>query len=181
MSRSMNESADQVLAALAANAEAAHVHQPSSVGDIMTRSVWSCRPDDRLTHCAQIMWEHRCGATPVVDEQGRPIAMITDRDIAMAAFLQGGRLDDVAVRSAMSATVYTVRVDDRVDEAEQVMRRAGVRRLPVIDASERLVGVLSIDDIAHFIAQSTSTVEPLSPQAFAATVAALGHRSEPPR
>jgi CBS domain-containing protein len=181
MSRSRNGSADEVLAALAANAEAAHVDRPRCVGDIMTRNVWSCRPGDRLSRCAQLMWEHRCGATPVIDEEGRPLAMITDRDVAMAALLQGGRLDDVLVRSAMSATVYTVHVDDAVGDAERLMRRAGVRRLPVVDAADRLVGVLSIDDIAHFISQSTGTIEPLSPQAFAATVAALGHRSRPPR
>jgi CBS domain-containing protein len=59
------------------------------VSDVMTRDVACCSPDDPLTAPAQIMWEHDCGAVPVIQpESRRTLGMITDRDICMAAFLQ---------------------------------------------------------------------------------------------
>jgi CBS domain-containing protein len=127
------------------------------------------------------MWDERCGVVPVVDERDQPIAMITDRDVAMAAYIQGSALDAILVRSAMSKRIFTVHVTESIWSAEGIMRRHTVRRLPVVDDRKRLVGLVSIDDIARHVSQGTSTSDALSPQAFAATVAALSHSQTPDR
>jgi CBS domain-containing protein len=173
------ESDDHALATLAATADAAHLGRPHTVGAIMKQQVKSCGADEPLSRAAQIMWDERCGVVPVLNEIGRPIAMVTDRDVAMAAYIQGKPLDTILVRSVMSKSVVTVRVGQSIGEAEEIMRRHAVRRLAVVDDYRGLAGVISIDDIARHISQSTSTAGELSPQVFAATVAALSHASLP--
>ena len=62
-----------------------------NVEQIMNREVRSCGPHDPLNKAAQIMWDTPCGAVPVVDEQGRPVGFLTDRDVCMAAYTQNNR------------------------------------------------------------------------------------------
>jgi CBS domain-containing protein len=118
------------------------------VEQLMRHGVLCCHPDDTLSAVARIMWEHDCGCVAVRDTDGRVIGMITDRDVCMAAYLQGGPLGALRVSSAMSKQLFSCRPDDSVADAEGVMREHRVRRLPVIDAGGRVVGILSLNDIA---------------------------------
>lgn len=119
-----------------------------NVDEIMTRDVWTCSPEDSLAEAARLMWERDCGCVPVVDEAGRVQAMLTDRDICMAAYTQGGTLRDLKVRSAMSDHVVSVSPDEPVAMAERMMQENQVRRLPVMAEDGRLLGVLSLNDLA---------------------------------
>jgi CBS domain-containing protein len=124
------------------------------VEDLMTTDVGACRPFDSVDRSAKIMWERDCGVVPVVDQEGRVIAMLTDRDICIAALTQGRALGEIHVSSAMSRRLWSCRPKDDLKEAEKVMRVHQVRRLPVVDAEGRLVGLLSISDLAR-VAVST--------------------------
>ena len=75
------------------------------VSDLMTREVRTCHQHDSLNRAAQLMWENDCGAVPVVDSDLKVIGMLTDRDICMAAYTQGKRLDEIPVVTAMSRQV----------------------------------------------------------------------------
>ncbi len=119
-----------------------------TVGQIMNREVKSCRPQDSLNRAAQIMWEEPCGAVPIVDEQSRPIGFLTDRDICMAAYTQGKPLEALRVGTAMAQKVVSCGADDDLDSAAELMRQHRTRRLPVVDRSGTLVGLLSLDDLA---------------------------------
>ena len=119
------------------------------VMELMTTEAGSCRAYDSVDKGAQIMWEQDCGAVPVVDQDGVVVAMLTDRDICMAAFTQGRALSEIRVSSAMSQDLWTCRPEDDVALAEDRMRSHQVRRLPVVDAEGRLVGVLSLSDLAR--------------------------------
>jgi CBS domain-containing protein len=119
------------------------------VEELMTTEVGSCRPYDGADQAARIMWEQDCGAAPVVDQDGRVVAVLTDRDICMAAFTQGRALGDIRVSSAMSRTLWSCRPEDDVKNAEKSMRAHQVRRLPVVDVEGRLVGILSLSDLAR--------------------------------
>lgn len=148
------------------------------VSDLMHADVVTCRPDDTLNRCAQIMWDEACGCVPVVDEVGRPISIITDRDVCMAAYIQGKPLSDIVVSSAMSKRLLLVGAHDSVAVAERVMRRHGVRRLLVVGHDDALVGVLSFDDIvrdADF--RPWEDPDPLSAPVLAETAAAMSHRA----
>jgi len=115
----------------------------------MTRSARTCGPDDSLTCAAGVMWDNDCGCVPVVDADGKAIAMITDRDICMAGYTQGKPLWQIPVSSAASHGIATVRAEDTIEFAENTMRRHRVRRVPVVDASGRPIGVLSLNDLAR--------------------------------
>jgi CBS domain-containing protein len=117
------------------------------VSDVMTRSPRSCKRTDSLVMAAKIFWEHDCGAAPVVDDNGRVVGMITDRDCLMAAFTRGRKLDDLSVQSAMAHMVFSIREDQSVEAAAERMAEHAVRRLPVVDAHGRLVGMVSFADV----------------------------------
>ena len=118
------------------------------VSQLMKQAVWSCRPEDSLNAAAEIMWDNDCGCIPVCDADGRLAGMITDRDVCMAAYLQGGTLRALRVYSAMAKEVFSCRPDDTTAKAEATMRQHRIRRLPVVDDDGRLVGFLSLSDIA---------------------------------
>jgi CBS-domain-containing membrane protein len=116
---------------------------------LMSRAVRACSPSDSLATAAQHMWEGDLGLVPVVDEAGRPVGVLTDRDICMSALLNGARLEEIPVARSMSRQVATVRADGSLQEALDLMRERRVRRLPVVDADGRMAGVLSIADLAR--------------------------------
>jgi CBS domain-containing protein len=119
------------------------------VKDLMTGEVLTCGPQDSLAAAARIMWDHEFGSVPVVDGENRAVGVITDRDIAMAAYLQGKPLHETVVATAMSKEVHVCRPEDNISAAERTMRERQVRRLPVVDARNRVVGLLSLNDLAR--------------------------------
>src|SRR5258708_15326882 len=92
------------------------------VAELMVGEVTACSPDDALNRAAQIMWENDCGCVPVVDRAARLIAMLTDRDICMAAYTRGGTLKDIRVSAAMSSELFACRPDDDLLVAQKMMR-----------------------------------------------------------
>jgi CBS domain-containing protein len=126
------------------------------IESLMTRDVLTCRPDDKLVEAARIMWENDCGCVPVVDPAQRVIGMVTDRDVCMAAYMQGQRLEDALVQNVMSRDVRSCRSSDDVRKAESTMRADKLHRLPVVNESGKLVGLLSINDIACEAARESS-------------------------
>ncbi|MGH7780941.1 MAG: CBS domain-containing protein [Candidatus Binataceae bacterium] len=116
---------------------------------IMNRNAKVCHPDETLNQAARIMWENRCGGVPVVDEQFRPVGFLTDRDVCMAAYTQGKSLDALRVEGAMARKLVCCKAQDDLVDAATLMRQTGVRRLPVTDREGKLVGILSLDDLAH--------------------------------
>jgi len=119
------------------------------VQDLMTTDVGTCRAFDGAHRGAQIMWERDCGAVPVLDQEGRVVAMLTDRDLCMAAMTQARALSEIRVSSAMSRNLWACRSEDDLSQAEAVMRAHKVRRLPVGDAEGKLLGILSLSDLAR--------------------------------
>src|ERR1039457_4424774 len=116
-------------------------------GDLMTKKVKACHQHDSLNRAAQLMWENDCGAVPVVDSDSKVIGMLTDRDICMAAYTQGVALVEASVGTVMSRNVCACNPSDNISAVAEQMRERQIRRLPVIDKAQRLVGILSISDI----------------------------------
>jgi len=119
------------------------------VADLMTTEVASCKADEPLRAAAKLMWDCDCGAVPVLDDEGRVIAMITDRDICMAALMRDRAPSAIPVSEAMSHDLQCCGPDDNVSAAEQMMRAHQVRRVPIVDRERRPLGMLSLADIAR--------------------------------
>src|SRR5438034_11316787 len=100
------------------------------VRDLMTADVACVRTSDPASTAAQSMWDRDCGSLPVIDDAGRAVAIVTDRDLCMAALFQDCQLHAFPVSSAMSDTLYSCGPDDAVSAAENTMRAHKIRRLP---------------------------------------------------
>jgi CBS domain-containing protein len=120
------------------------------VRSIMTVGVMTCEPGDSLNRAARLLWDHDCGALPVLASDGKLVGMITDRDICMAAYSQGCTLSEGKVESAMSRDVLTCELEDTIEHALELMRSRQLRRLPVVNPDGRLAGVVSLADMARF-------------------------------
>ena len=118
-----------------------------NVRDIMTAEVIVASPDDDLMRAAQLMESHDFGSLPVGD-RGRLIGMLTDRDITIRAVARG--LGPTAkVRDVMTSNIECVRDSDSVAEAAARMEDLQVRRLPVVDDNDKLVGIVSLGDLSQ--------------------------------
>jgi CBS domain-containing protein len=113
----------------------------------MTRNVKLVSPDQTIRDAALLMAEIDAGALPV-GENDRLVGMITDRDIAVRAVAQG-KSPDTKVRDVMSQEMLYCFDDDDLDEIARNMAKNQVRRLPVINRAKRLVGILSLGDLAR--------------------------------
>ncbi len=122
-----------------------------TVEQLMTRAVKVCTEADTLNRAAQLMWENDCGCIPVIsaNSDGRLVGVVTDRDIAMAAYTQGKQLWAIPVGMVMAHNVFACHVNEGISQAEALMRDKRIRRLPVLDQNDRLVGILSINDVAR--------------------------------
>ena len=113
------------------------------------KDVRTCWINEPLDRAAKLMWESDCGSAPVLDQNGRVVGMITDRDVCMAAYTQAQLLGRIPVSQAMSAELYSCKPEEDLDKVEKRMRFHQVRRLPVVDDEGLLRGILSLADIAQ--------------------------------
>lgn len=116
------------------------------VEDVMTRTPWSCEPDANLAEVAEQMWVHDCGSVPVV-WNGHVLGMITDRDVAIALGTRDKQAHDVTAAEVAVAPVAYCRLNDDVHAALHLMGEARVRRLPVLNEKDELVGMIGINDL----------------------------------
>ena len=124
------------------------------IRDVMTTDVKTLTPDQSIREAAALMADIDSGAL-LVNDQDRLIAMITDRDIAIRAVAKG--LDcDTPIREVMSKTIRYCFDDESVQDVAQNMAENEMRRMPVLNREKRLVGVVSLGNIASCHNQQTS-------------------------
>ncbi|MEW6734078.1 MAG: CBS domain-containing protein [Acidobacteriota bacterium] len=122
---------------------------------VMTKNVTSCRPDNNLAEVGALLWEHNCGAMPVLDSEERVIGIITDRDICIALTTKNRLASNITVDEVMSKQIYTCSIEDGIEDAIEVMRNAKVRRIPVVDVDKKLKGIITLSDILVCPEEST--------------------------
>lgn len=146
-----------------------------TVRQLMTRDPAACSPDDSLDCAARVMWERDCGCVPVVDFEGKVVGIVTDRDACMAAYTRGARLSEIRIGDIMATDVQTISGDEMLATAEKRMADHQIRRMPVVDDVGRLIGILSLNDIA-LASRVTATIAP-SAEEVATTLAGISrHR-----
>ena len=116
------------------------------VSEAMTREVRIASPGQSIRDVAKIMADIDAGAVPV-GENDRLVGMITDRDIAIRAVAEG-KGPDTPVREVMSTEVKYVYDDEDLEHVAKNMGDMQVRRLPVVNRDKRLVGIVSLGDVA---------------------------------
>jgi CBS domain-containing protein len=119
---------------------------PMRVRDAMTSNVRIARPDQSVRDAARMMVELDAGILPVADGD-RLVGMITDRDIAVRA-VAAGKAPDTPIREIMTEEVKYCFDDEDLNDVAENMAGIQVRRMPVLNRSKRLVGIISLGDIA---------------------------------
>jgi CBS domain-containing protein len=109
-------------------------------------------PDTPLLEIAKTMKEYDIGALPI-GENDRLAGMVTDRDIVCRGVASGRDLSKLKARDVMTKGISYCREEDELKEALDVMEKRKIRRLPVINANKRMVGILSLGDVSHAATQ----------------------------
>jgi len=117
------------------------------IGELMTKGLETIEAEAPLRAAAERMRSFGIGALPVVDG-GQLVGMVTDRDITVRATSAGKDPNRTPVREAMTHAVITCDADAPITEAEHLMEEKAVRRLVVLDAYKKPVGLISLDDLA---------------------------------
>lgn len=118
------------------------------IREVMTPDVTTVRPDSPLVEVAKIMREEDIGAVPVTDNE-QLLGMVTDRDIVVRALVEGHDGLDRTAADVMSPDVHCCTVEDDVEDVLRDMGDQQLRRLPVVDDDQRLVGIVSLGDLSR--------------------------------
>lgn len=117
------------------------------VRDAMHVGVTWVAPDTSVSELARMMRDEDIGAIPV-GENDRLVGMVTDRDIVCKGLADGKDTDSLTAREVMTGPIVYCRADEDIDDAVRIMEEHEIRRLPVINEDKRMVGMLSLGDIA---------------------------------
>jgi CBS domain-containing protein len=117
------------------------------VRDVMTPNPATVTEKDEIAKVAKIMAREDTGVVPVVEGK-KVIGMITDRDIVVRVLAEGKDCAKARVTDAMTKNVRAVKEDTPIDQVLQLMSREQIRRVPVVNKNDELVGIVSIGDIA---------------------------------
>ena len=118
------------------------------VKDMMHKGVECVSPETSVSAIAKKMKELDVGAIPIAKD-GKLVGMITDRDIAVRCVAGGGDISKVQAKDAMTHGVVYCRDNEDVEDAVRIMEGKQIRRLPVLDESMQMVGMVSLGDVSH--------------------------------
>jgi CBS domain-containing protein len=131
---------------------------------VCNREVLIIAKDDTILEAAALMRKYHAGDVIIVEERNGlryPIGIVTDRDIVIELIAKGIAFDSVAVGDLMCGDLVLAQEDDDLFDAIQMMRQKGVRRLPVVDKSGALIGIITVDDLIELIAEQLQAVASL--------------------
>jgi CBS domain-containing protein len=125
-----------------------------NVGDLCQKTLVTVRPYEELLSAARLMREKHVGYVVVVEPalaEGtfQPIGVLTDRDLVVSVLAREADARTLRVEDVMTRAPVVAQDDDSLPSALEQMRRIGVRRLPVVDDRNQLIGVLSLDDVIY--------------------------------
>jgi CBS domain-containing protein len=110
-----------------------------------SRAVAGVPPDSRVSEIVDLLVQRRIGAVLVL-EDGRPVGIVSERDIVRCLAVKGGAVMDLEAQEVMTSPVITIRLDESVCDAMELMTDRRIRHLPVVESGE-LVGIVSIGDL----------------------------------
>ncbi|MEO6213604.1 MAG: CBS domain-containing protein [Vicinamibacterales bacterium] len=133
----------------------------SKCSDVMTHEPVCCVPDDSVTEVASVMKREDVGSVPVVEshQDKKLVGIVTDRDLVVKILAGGLSTERATVRDAMTANPASCTEQDDVSKAVELMSDRQVRRMPIVDASGRLTGIIAQADVATRVQSDRKTGE----------------------
>jgi CBS domain-containing protein len=129
--------------------------------EVMTKNPVCCLPNDTVTKVAQLMQRDNIGSIPVIeDEKTHKLAgIVTDRDLALKVIAKGQDAKSTKVEAVMTRQVVTCRAEDDLQKALDAMAKHQLRRIPIVDNDNRIVGIIAQADVATRLNQPEKTAE----------------------
>ncbi len=129
--------------------------------DVMTKDPVCGTPDDLVADVAQLMLDEDIGPIPIVDDQNskKLVGIVTDRDLAIKVVAEGRDSKSTRVADVMTRSVVTCRADDPLQNALDAMAEHQLRRIPVVDKDDRIVGIIAQADVATRLNEPETTAE----------------------
>ena len=118
------------------------------INDCMSKDVCYVKPDCRVYDAARIMCENHVGCIPVCDDKKCVVGIVTDRDILLRTVACDKDVKATPVSEIMTTNVCTCGCEQNIDEAQNVMAKNQIRRIPVVDNTNKIVGILTMGDLA---------------------------------
>ncbi len=154
------------------------------VNEAMSADVKVGNAKSNLEEISRLMWENDCGAIPIVNTRKKPIGIVTDRDIAMAAMLNHQPLWEIEAGTLLKEQrLCSCHQDEPLEDCLMKMEQNGVRRMPVVSEDGRLAGIVSMGDILAFTPQKAGNRKQKGTVAAANVIGMLkrvtGHHEQP--
>jgi CBS domain-containing protein len=120
------------------------------VKEIMTRNPVCCTPQDNVTDVARLMKREDVGSLPVVEDRksGKLNGIVTDRDLVLKVLAEGRDPNSIEVEAVMTRTPVTCGSDDDIQDCLHAMEQHQIRRMPIVDGSGKIVGIIAQADVA---------------------------------
>ncbi len=115
---------------------------------IMSHNIKSCTPECSVRDAVLIMKEQNCGVVPVVNESNQVQGIVTDRDVALYTVLNEKDPDTTKLKEFMNKKVVTCFEDDDIESAITKMQKSQIRRIPIVNQENELLGLISLGDLA---------------------------------
>lgn len=127
--------------------------------EVMTQDVVRCLPGDKVTKVAQLMKGRNIGSIPVIenDVSRKLVGIVTDRDLALEIVAEGRDPKKSRVEEVMTRSVLTCHEDDSLEQALEAMSTYQLRRIPIVDYDDRLIGIIAQADVATRLDQPEKT------------------------
>ena len=129
-----------------------------SIGSITPHNAQTILPSDSVRDAANRMRTQDVGTLVVVDDQGRPVGIVSDRDLVVKALSLEADPGAILVKAVMTANPTVILSTASVRDAVKLMSAGGFRRLPVVDGDGDLIGVVSFDDVMELLARDISAI-----------------------
>lgn len=130
-------------------------------GEIMTKDPVCCLPEDTADKAAQLMKKEDVGPVPVIESQqnNKLIGILTDRDLVIKVVAEGRDPKTTRIEDVMTRNPVTCRAEDDLQKAFKAMEEHQVRRIPVVDSSDRILGIIAQADVATRVGEPMKTAE----------------------
>lgn len=131
--------------------------------EVMTKDPVCCLPGDMAVDAARLMKGGNFGSIPVIenDQTRRLVGIVTDRDLAMKIVAEGHDARSTKLEAVMTRKVVSCRADEELQKALDAMAEHQLRRIPVVDPDNRVIGIIAQADVATRLGQSEKTAEML--------------------
>jgi CBS domain-containing protein len=127
--------------------------------EVMTKNPVCCLPNDMVTNVAQLMKHENIGSMPVIenDQTRKLVGIVTDRDLALKIVAKGRDSNSTKVEAVMTSKIITCRTGDDLQKALDAMSEHQLRRIPVVDSDNKILGIIAQADVATRVNQPEKT------------------------